>query len=86
MAHKIWLDERKYNSKWWRCARCLMRINIEESGYDCLACKFVCEDDHVKRIEACRLKHTDADQVGMSGRVDILYDPVMLQVVTMKAG
>jgi hypothetical protein len=63
-----------------------MRINIEESGYECLACKFVCEDDHVKHIEACRLKHTDAGQVGMSGRVDILYDPVMLQVVTMKAG
>ena len=86
MAQKTRLDERKYNSEWWRCARCLVRINIEESGYECLTSKFVCEDDHVKRIEACRLKHTDAGQVGMSDRVDILYDPVMLQVVMMKAG
>ncbi|KAK1586121.1 uncharacterized protein LY79DRAFT_580577 [Colletotrichum navitas] len=30
-----WLQERKIYPKWWRCTKCLDRVKIEESGWEC---------------------------------------------------
>jgi hypothetical protein len=74
VAQKTWLDERRYNSKWWRCAKCLVRVNISESGYECRACKLVLEDDYRKRIEASRQKLAGTGQIGTSDDINILHD------------
>ena len=47
-----WLDERQINAKWWRCSKCLSRIQIATDGFDCVSCKSTCEEDRRGRIEA----------------------------------
>jgi hypothetical protein len=48
---KQWLDERFINPKWWRCMRCLARIDVEASGWDCFSCALPCESDRKERRE-----------------------------------
>ncbi|KUJ15771.1 uncharacterized protein LY89DRAFT_587406 [Mollisia scopiformis] len=47
-----WLSERKVSRRWWRCARCLVRRQVQVDGWECPNCKSSCEQD---RIDA-RLK------------------------------
>ncbi|KAG0651984.1 hypothetical protein D0Z07_1164 [Hyphodiscus hymeniophilus] len=49
-----WVAERKIGTKWWRCPKCLERIQIAESGYDCQSCKSPCDRERKQRIEAVR--------------------------------
>ena len=42
---KEWLGERRISKYWWRCVRCLIRINIERSGWACKGCKGECEEE-----------------------------------------
>ncbi|KAI0424005.1 hypothetical protein F5Y09DRAFT_163734 [Xylaria sp. FL1042] len=38
-----WWNERKVIPDWWRCARCLGRVKVEEDGWVCPACRTICE-------------------------------------------
>jgi len=40
---QTWWDARIVGPKWWRCSRCLTRVSLEESGWDCPKCKSACE-------------------------------------------
>lgn len=42
-----WLAERKVSPRWWRCARCLVRRQVQEDGWDCPNCKVSCEQDRI---------------------------------------
>lgn len=37
------INDRNTPSSWWRCAKCLVRNYVEESGYDCPLCKTSCQ-------------------------------------------
>jgi hypothetical protein len=47
-SQRLWLDERNISCIYWRCARCLIRNNIEQQGWECLLCKSPCEEDRVR--------------------------------------
>ncbi|KAI5467260.1 hypothetical protein BGZ63DRAFT_21287 [Mariannaea sp. PMI_226] len=38
-----WLEGRYLPSSWWRCPRCLLRVYVSKSGFDCPGCKTSCE-------------------------------------------
>ncbi|KAI0532555.1 hypothetical protein GGR58DRAFT_517642 [Xylaria digitata] len=40
-----WWSTRKVNLDWWRCARCLGRVKVEEYGYACPNCRISCETE-----------------------------------------
>lgn len=40
-----WLGERQIRPLWWRCARCLIRVNVRDHGWECVNCKQVCEPE-----------------------------------------
>ncbi|KAI0152803.1 hypothetical protein GGR57DRAFT_158684 [Xylariaceae sp. FL1272] len=40
-----WWSERDINPKWWRCARCLQRVDIDKHGFNCSKCNSHCEQD-----------------------------------------
>ncbi|KAF2965569.1 hypothetical protein GQX73_g8026 [Xylaria multiplex] len=40
-----WWSTRKVNLDWWRCARCLGRVRVEEYGYTCPNCGTECEEN-----------------------------------------
>ncbi|KAI0474379.1 hypothetical protein F4859DRAFT_88950 [Xylaria cf. heliscus] len=40
-----WWDSRQINRDWWRCARCLSRVKVEDCGYTCPRCKISCETE-----------------------------------------
>ncbi|KAI1350672.1 hypothetical protein F5Y01DRAFT_143068 [Xylaria sp. FL0043] len=40
-----WWRQRKVNPEWWRCARCLGRVKVEEDGYVCPVCRISCEPE-----------------------------------------
>ncbi|KAI0420687.1 hypothetical protein F5X98DRAFT_14758 [Xylaria grammica] len=40
-----WWSTRKINPDWWRCARCLGRVKVEEYGYACPMCRMGCETE-----------------------------------------
>ncbi|PHH84629.1 hypothetical protein CDD83_1645 [Cordyceps sp. RAO-2017] len=46
-----WLGNRQVSSSWWRCSKCLKRVHIERSGYECPNCKTSCQ---ARRKEARR--------------------------------
>ncbi|GAO14369.1 hypothetical protein UVI_02034410 [Ustilaginoidea virens] len=50
-VNEEWLEGRRVSSSWWRCSKCLKRIYVEQSGYDCPHCKSTCQ---AKRKEARR--------------------------------
>ncbi|KAI2776568.1 hypothetical protein F4815DRAFT_336533 [Daldinia loculata] len=43
-----WWKSRNFDSKWWRCARCLSRIPIDSKGFECAKCKTTCEPERRK--------------------------------------
>ncbi|KAF5627974.1 egg shell [Fusarium sp. NRRL 52700] len=42
-VNEEWLEGRYTPSTWWRCPRCLVRVNISKHGYECPGCKTSCE-------------------------------------------
>ncbi|KAM3455596.1 hypothetical protein MY3296_002307 [Beauveria thailandica] len=38
-----WPEDRNVSSTWWRCAKCLVRNYVEQSGYECPKCKTTCQ-------------------------------------------
>lgn len=40
-----WWSTRQVNLDWWRCARCLERVKVEEYNYRCPRCKTGCEQE-----------------------------------------
>ena len=53
-VQKTWVAERYTNTKWWRCSKCLRRVQIATDGYTCKDCKFDYEHERVERIKARR--------------------------------
>lgn len=47
-----WWASRAISPAWWRCSRCLLRIKIDEHGFECLNCKTVCEQERQVRRTA----------------------------------
>lgn len=46
-----WLGDRQVSSSWWRCSKCLRRVHVDRSGYECPDCRTCCQP---KRKEARR--------------------------------
>ncbi|KAH8820935.1 hypothetical protein F5884DRAFT_661509 [Xylogone sp. PMI_703] len=46
-----WLSERKLNPNWWRCSRCLIRVQLKDYFYQCSTCKHSCSEDRIKHRE-----------------------------------
>ncbi len=44
-----WLDERAVSRRWCRCTRCLIRIAVNSTGWECPSCKTQCEPDRRQR-------------------------------------
>ncbi|ROT41422.1 hypothetical protein SODALDRAFT_256942, partial [Sodiomyces alkalinus F11] len=45
-----WLKGRKVSSRWWRCTKCLTRVDVAKApDHVCPRCKMVCEDKR-KRV------------------------------------
>ncbi|KAF4506418.1 hypothetical protein G6O67_006507 [Ophiocordyceps sinensis] len=47
-----WLGDRQVSSSWWRCSKCLRRVHVDRSGYECPDCRTCCQP---KRKEARRM-------------------------------
>jgi len=73
-----WLRKRPVDLRWWRCWKCLLRIKLEENGWECPECRQVCERERqVARNEkaktgeqeasALSTKHTAGLRIGDSG-------------------
>ncbi|RFU30969.1 hypothetical protein B7463_g5364, partial [Scytalidium lignicola] len=46
-----WLSERRLSPNWWRCSRCLIRVQVKEHGYQCPTCKSPCDESRIKHRE-----------------------------------
>lgn len=48
-AQKAWWAERQVDPLWWRCPKDLVRIYVEEGGWECPveSCKMACESDRI---------------------------------------
>jgi hypothetical protein len=53
---KAWIEERKIMASWWRCHKCLTRIIISKSGWECQDCKATCDKERAGRIEVVRAR------------------------------
>lgn len=40
-----WLAKCTVYPDWWRCGRCLGRMEVAQAGFDCIACGHKCESD-----------------------------------------
>lgn len=40
-----WLQSRKIYVKWWRCTKCLERVKVDDSGWECPKDGTKCEDE-----------------------------------------
>lgn len=52
---KHWNEERYITPDWWRCSKCLRRMDVAEVGYEC-RCKFLCEPERRDSRESKRLE------------------------------
>jgi hypothetical protein len=46
---EVWLKERVIPHWWWRCARCLVRVDVRTQGWECSSCKSPCEEERMRR-------------------------------------
>ncbi|KAI9647801.1 hypothetical protein NHQ30_004189 [Ciborinia camelliae] len=65
---QAWLEERKIDSRWWRCRRCLQRVYVETHGYKCTTCNEECAKDRIEareqkklELERGRIQYPDQD-------------------------
>lgn len=42
-VHTHWVESRNVKKEWWRCTRCLARVMVEQSGFECPACNTTCD-------------------------------------------
>ena len=42
---EAWRRERRVNERWWRCSKCLIRINVSKNGWKCSTCKVECDEE-----------------------------------------
>ena len=66
-SQKAWVEERKIEASWWRCPKCLCRVQIAKYGYECCRCETPFDTDRTRRVEAIR---TAPDSVDNSGTDD----------------
>jgi hypothetical protein len=45
---KKWPEEWNIDPKWWRCAKCLTRVNTENDGWECPSCNQLCESERIE--------------------------------------
>jgi hypothetical protein len=57
-AQENWLAERKISANWWRCAKCLERVRVDEYAWECGRCNGACEADRAARRQAKREEHS----------------------------
>ncbi|KAI1172880.1 hypothetical protein F4777DRAFT_559830 [Nemania sp. FL0916] len=53
-ARESWWQTRNINTQWWRCTRCLTRVNVEKDGYTCSACNTTCEEERQRHRAAMK--------------------------------
>jgi hypothetical protein len=53
-AQESWLAERNISINWWRCAKCLSRVRVEDDGWECSRCNGTCEPDRAARRQMKR--------------------------------
>jgi hypothetical protein len=53
-SQKAWVEERKIEASWWRCPKCLCRVQIVKYGYECYECDTPFDTDRTSRVEARR--------------------------------
>ncbi len=49
VVSESWLEDRIIKPRWWRCSRCLIRVEVAVNNWDCPGCKMQCEHDRIKR-------------------------------------
>ena len=49
------------NIDWWRCSRCLKRVEVASNGYECPECRYLCEADRRKIRNTMLRKETWLD-------------------------
>lgn len=62
-ARQRWNAERKNESGWWRCTKCLEKVQVARDGYTCKGCNIPCETDRVESRQQ------------MFGGVDVMAQP-----------
>ncbi len=45
------LADRRIDPKWWRCSKCLVRVEVAAHEYDCPDCKVRCERERQRARE-----------------------------------
>lgn len=48
------------NLSWWRCVKCLQRVQVNSDGYTCSTCKLPCESERVTFRENARKSMNDS--------------------------
>ena len=38
-----WVETRNVKKEWWRCTRCLSRVMVDTSGFECPRCNTTCD-------------------------------------------
>ncbi|KAF8865125.1 hypothetical protein BDZ45DRAFT_580891 [Acephala macrosclerotiorum] len=71
-VQKAWLAERKISSRWWRCARCLVRRQVTEDGWECSDCKVSCEQE---RVDARLKQQARSSRVAQAEVVEVEGEP-----------
>jgi hypothetical protein len=57
-SQELWLAERNISFNWWRCAKCLSRVRVEDDGWDCRQCNGACEPERKAR-RGVKTEHYD---------------------------
>jgi hypothetical protein len=52
-AQESWLAERNISANWWRCAKCLSRVRVDDR-WECSRCSGTCESERVARRQMKR--------------------------------
>jgi hypothetical protein len=47
--NRDWMEGRNVSINWWRCHKCLARVYVNESQYECPDCKTTCQPERVRR-------------------------------------
>lgn len=64
MVEEFLARRRKHvNLSWWRCVRCLQRVEVNMDGYTCPRCAVACEPERVTWREQIRAS-TNSPQTG----------------------
>lgn len=74
-----WIAQRKISPHWWRCSKCLSKVEIATNGFECHNCRFKCEEERRGRISAMsKGKGKDIEEdllVHESGEARKIADP-----------